>query len=146
MRMLSVVVGVAGVLLVAGCGSDEPNGSAPSSAKAAAAATPATMSDVRDRVGSDDPDATARYLSGLGYEIVWFEVQDNPNAPSDKPEVGDPLPPPSERATLVKRVASPPPGTIVISVMNKYGGGRLPEPPATLHLEVAAPGAVAGHS
>ncbi len=101
-------------------------------------------SEVRDAIRADDPSATGRALRELGYKVTWLHVRDNPNASAEVPQEGDPLPGASEGATLVTEVESPPAGTIVLTVMNNNGFGRIPPPPAMLMVEVAKPG-TAGH-
>jgi hypothetical protein len=105
----------------------------------------AAPAEVVEAIDKNDPKATGSKLRDLGYTLTWLLIRDNPNRSARKPKVGDPLPAASARATLVSEIASPPPGTIVLSVLNNPGERRIPPAPAKLVIEVAKPG-TAGHS
>lgn len=86
-------------------------------------------------VEPDDPALTARGLAERGFEVEWFLVERNPAAgdPREVPEVGDPPGPP---ATLARRVAAPPQGTRVLSILNERGELRFARGSRRLFIEV----------
>lgn len=143
-RRSPVVVALAGLALAGGCGSDTPpdpttSGQGSQTVPRSAAGRPQFPETLAAVIVRDDPDATGRGLRGLGYRVIYHYVRANPQATAPPTEVGDPLPAPSERATLVTRVARPPKGTVVLSVLNSSGGRRIKDPPSSILVEVARP-------
>lgn len=83
---------------------------------------------VESAVRRDDPVGTLERLRGLGFRVAIKLVIDNP----DRGAVA---------ATGVKDVASPPKGTVVLSILNARGGSAATPQTRSLIMEVAPVGA-----
>jgi hypothetical protein len=86
-------------------------------------------------VEPDDPTLTGRRLAERGFEVEWLLIVRNPAAeePREDPEIGDP---PGQPVTLAHRVAAPPPGTRVLSILNPRGEPRFVKGSRRLSIEI----------
>lgn len=99
-----------------------------------------TYPELRSAIDPEDPVATARALTPLGFEAQWVLIRRNPRYRPRDLAPGDPLRP-EDQPTVSTQLRGPRPHTRILSVLNERGGLNAIRGSRELMIEITPKGA-----